>query len=363
MHLAAPATAAVACESPYASVLIVSYNAGPALASCLRSLLVDPCAGPDVEIIVVDNASTDGSIDGLAFEFPQVRLVRSPDNLGFGGGSNLAARHARGRYLAFLNPDVLIAPGWLDALLSALENNPRAGLATSRILLLSDPQRINACGNEMHYTGLTLCRGMGLPADSLNDLEEVTAVSGAAFAIRRDLFLALGGFCADFFLYMEDTDLSWRARLAGYRCVYVPCSTVYHDYTLRFGPGKTFYQERNRYLLLLRGFRPWTLLLLCPALLLAEIVTWGFILLRDRANYRNKIQAYLWTLRHRAAILADRRRVQAMRRVSDRDLLARCTYRLAYEQTGAGLSAGLAHHVFDPLFHAWQRLSLTLMRW
>ena len=91
---------------------------------------------------------------------------------------------------------------------------------------------------------------------------------------------------------MEDTDLSWRARLAGYRCLYVPTSIVYHEYTLRFGPRKIFYQERNRYLMLLKGAHWATLLVLLPALLLAEVVTWGFVLAQDRRRLANKARAY-----------------------------------------------------------------------
>ena len=157
--------------------------------------------------------------------------------------ANVGVRSSSGNYLAFLNPDTVVEPGWLDALIAALEADPRAGLATAKILLLDDPARINTCGCDVHYTGLTLCRGMGMGRSALTDPVDVSAVSGAAFVIRRDLFEALSGFDAAYFLYMEDTDLSWRARLAGYSCLYVPTSFVYHDYSLRFGPKKAFYEE------------------------------------------------------------------------------------------------------------------------
>ena len=269
----------------------------------------------------------------------------------------------KGKYLAFLNPDTVVEPGWLEALIAALEADPQAGLATSKILLLADPGRINTCGNEMHCTGLTLCRGMGMDRSTFTDLVEVGAVSGAAFVIRKDVFEALGGFDEAFFLYMEDTELSWRARLAGYKCVYVPSSVVYHDYTLRFGPKKAFYQERNRYLMLLKGLRWRTLLVLLPALLVAEVMTWGFVLLRERRRLANKLRAYAWIVKHWGEVAESRRQVQAMRRVRDRDLIARCTHRLAYEQTGSGLIARLAHLVFDPLFFVLHRLALALIWW
>ncbi len=323
----------------------------------------DPFSASACEIILVDNASQDGSADYVAAVFPQVRLVRSASNLGFGGGNNLAAQLALGSYLAFLNPDALVTAGWLEALLESLASDLAVGLATSRILLLSDSERINACGNEMHYTGLTLCRGLGQRRAAMDRPAEVSAVSGAAFAMTRELFLELGGFEQEFFMYMEDTDLSWRARLAGYRCLYVPSSVVYHNYTLHFDPLKTFYQERNRYLILLRGLRGRSLLLLLPALLLAEAVTWGFSLLLDRGRWTNKLRAYAWILRHGREVAAGRRAVQALRRSPDRQLIAACTHRLAFEQTGVGFVARVAHVVFDPLFLVWHWAALALMRW
>jgi len=343
------------------SVILVNYNGLAHLQRGLPALLAG--LGVDYEIILVDNASSDGSADHVRRAFPQVRLYRSARNLGFGAGANLGARQARGRYLAFLNPDTLVAPGWLEALLQALEDEPRAALATPQILLLQDRERTNTRGNEIHISGLTLCRGMGMPRQDGAEPEEVSAVSGAAFVARRDVFDALSGFDEAFFLYMEDTDLSWRARLAGHRCLYVPRSVVWHDYTLRFGPQKTFYQERNRYLMLLKSLRWPTILALLPALVLAEVVTWGFVLLRQPGRWRNKIRAYAWILRHWREIVAQWRATQLLRRTRDRDLLRGCTWRLAFEQPATGPASTLAHALFDPCFYLLRGLALALVWW
>lgn len=344
-----------------ASVIIVSYNARGALDRCLRS--IRRASGSDSEIIVVDNGSSDGSATHVVESFPEVRLVRSLANQGFGAGCNLGARIARGEYLAFLNPDTVVEPRWLTELIGALAVNRQAGLATARILLLADPERLNTAGNSTHYTGLTLCQGMGQPRQNSATPREVGAVSGAAFVIHRHLFETLGGFDESFFLYMEDTDLSWRARLAGHASVYAPRSVVYHDYSLRFGPRKTFYQERNRYLLLLKTLRWRTLVVLAPALVLAEIVTWGFVLLHDRPHLANKLRAYAWIIQHRRQVLESRWRTQAQRASKDRDLLSHCDVQLAFEQTGAGWTASLAHRAFDPLFFVLHRLALGVIRW
>jgi hypothetical protein len=341
-----------------ASVIIVNYNGLDDLKACLRSLEADSSRRYDV--ILVDNASTDGSARYVRRNHPAIEVVENDGNLGFGHGSNLGARHARGAYIAFLNPDTVVEPGWLDALVVALEGHPRAGLATSKILLRDDPERINTCGNRVHCTGLTLCRGLGARREAFGTRTWVSAVSGAAFVVRRDLFESLGGFDESFFLYMEDTDLSWRARLAGYGCLYVPDSVVHHDYALRFGPRKIYYQERNRYVMLLKSLRWGTLLVLLPALLLGEVVTWGFVLLRERRRVMNKLRAYAWVVQQWDRIMEGRRVTQTLRRIADRELIGSCTHRLAFEQTGDGLVARIAHPVFDPLFLLLQRLALRL---
>jgi hypothetical protein len=311
----------------------------------------------------VDNASDDGSGAEAAARYPQVCVIRSESNLGFGAGNNLGAGSARGEYLAFLNPDTVAEPGWLEALIAPLEQDPGAGLATALVLLMDAPDLVNTCGNDVHLTGLTLCRGMGAHRAAFATTAEVAAVSGAAFAVRRDLFEALGGFDESFFLYVEDSDLSLRARLAGYRPVCVPQAVVYHHYRLQFGPRKAFYQERNRALMILKAFRWRTLLVLAPALALGEAVTWGYLLLRERRQAVQKLQAYGWIVAHRRLILESRRRTQALRRVADRDLLRALTHRLAYEQTGSGAAPRLAHAFFDPLFWLCGRLARALVRW
>lgn len=346
---------------PRASVIIVNYNGREYLGRCLSSLLGED--RQDYEVILVDNASTDGSAEYVEQALPEVRVIRNRANRGFGQGNNLGAQWAKGEYLAFLNPDTVVESGWLEALIAALEADPQAGLATSKILLLADPGRINTCGNEMHYTGLTLCRGMGMDHSAFTEPAEVGAVSGAAFVIRKDVFETLEGFDEAFFLYMEDTDLSWRARLAGYRCIYVPSSVVYHDYTLYFGPEKTFYQERNRYLMLLKSLRWRTLLVLLPALLIAEVMTWGFVLWQERKRLANKLRAYAWIVAHWGQVMRSRRHVQALRRVRDRDLIAQCTYWLAFEQFDSDAIARLAHLLFDPLFFVFHQLALALIWW
>jgi GT2 family glycosyltransferase len=359
-----PATIAVeaAAVAPLlrASIIVVNHNGLATIAPCLASLIAT--ADDTVEIIVVDCDSTDGSAGLIAGSFPSVRLIRAA-NLGFGGGNNLGAAHAGGEYLVFVNPDTTVTPGWWQALVEVLATDSSVVLVTSRILLADDHGRLNAAGNDVHLTGLTLCRGMGRPAVLFDRPATVGAVSGAAFAMRRDLFRELGGFDAGFFMYMEETDLSWRAQLAGYECRFIPQSLVYHHYRLRFGPHKIFYQERNRYRLLLKSLRWPTLWLLAPALLLAEVVAWGFVAVGARRHWPGKLRACRSVLAEWPDIRRLRRDLQRRRAAPDRRLLERMTGRLDFAQVGDGRTAWLADQLFNPLFYSWHRMMIKVVRW
>jgi GT2 family glycosyltransferase len=353
-----------ACETvePFrAGIVIVSYNAKQKLMVCLESLCRSLPA--DCDLVIVDNASAEGNADAIAERFPDVKLIRSAINLGFAGGCNLGARHTRSRSLVFVNPDTEVEPGWVEALVAPLEADDRTGLTTAQILLMSDPQRLNVCGCNVHLTGLTLCRGMGRLRDSYRQRQPVAAISGAAFAIRAELFERLGGFDEEMFLYLEDTDLSWRARLNGWQTIYTPDSVVLHDYELRITPLKIFWEERNRYLMLIKSLRWPTLLLLAPAYLLAEIITWTFVLLKDRHHAGNKLRAYGWMLANWRLILRKRRETQALRAVADRDMLKSTGFRIDFGQAASGFLGGAARAIFDPLFFVIRAILLAVVWW
>ena len=141
-----------------ASVIIVSYNALAKLLACLES--VTRSLPSDCEIVVLDNASSESNAEAVAASFPQVRLLRSDVNLGFGPGCNRAAEAAGGEFLAFLNPDTVVEPGWIDELISILNRDSRAGLVTPKIVMARTPDLINTCGCDIHLSGIATCRGL-----------------------------------------------------------------------------------------------------------------------------------------------------------------------------------------------------------
>jgi GT2 family glycosyltransferase len=280
--------------------------------------------GAEVEILVVDNASSDDSAaiaERLAEEHEPVRLIRSPTNRGYAGAVNAALPEARGEHLAVLNMDVVVSPGWLDPIVSLLEAEPDAGVACPLIVLESDPGRINAAGQNLNKTGLGFNRWLGKSREIAGEEPfRVTGLHGAAFVIRRALLEQLG-WDESGFLYFEDVELSWLLRIAGREIWCVPASTVVHDYHLTMFPHKLFLLERNRWKMLLADLRGLTRLAISPLLALTELMMWGYCLLRGPKFLRAKRQSYGWVRANRAQIRARREQVDSVRTRSDWQVL------------------------------------------
>lgn len=297
-----------AAISPSASVVIVTYNSAPYIVQCLNALFGD--VEVPFEVIIYDNASTDGTHGLIRDRFPKAKLIEGPANIGFAAACNHGAVIAEGEYLAFLNPDTMVEPGWLRELIGVLESDPMAGAATPQIIFADRPEVVNACGNEVHFSGIAYCREYGAPVSEKSPTE-VGAVSGAAFVIRKQLFDDLGGLESSFFLYYEDTDLSFRIRCAGLRCMAVYSSKVRHAYRPSFSSAKIFYLERNRYLSLL-SLVVWPVLaLMLPSLALMEVASWAYCLGRGRPALAAKARSWQDLVRRRRWI-ATRRRQQGI---------------------------------------------------
>jgi GT2 family glycosyltransferase len=271
--------------------------------------------------LVIDNASSDESAaiaERMADQHDSVRLIRSPTNRGYAGAVNLALPEAHGEYLAVLNMDVVVSPGWLAPLVSFLEATPDAGVACPLILLESDPGRINAAGQNLNKTGLGFNRWLGKPRERAGEAPfRVTGLHGAALVIRKALLEHLGGWDESGFLYFEDVELSWLLRIAGQDVWCVPASTVTHDYHLTMFPHKLFLLERNRRKMLLADLRGRTRLALSPLLALSELMMWGYCLLRGPKFLRAKRDTYRWVRANRALIRERREQVNSLRRRSD----------------------------------------------
>ncbi|MEA3345410.1 MAG: glycosyltransferase family 2 protein [Chloroflexota bacterium] len=299
------------------SVIVVNWNRRDLLALCLTALQAQ--SYPRSEIILVDNGSTDGSVAYVREHFPQVKVIALPENRGFAGGNNVGIRAASGKYIALLNNDAQPESHWLEALVHALETHPEVGFCASKMLRADDPQLIDTAGDVFYDYGVGGKRGMDqLDGDGFFRREYVFGACAGAAIYRRAMLQDVGLFDEDFFLYMEDIDLSFRAQLRGYKCLFVPEAQVYHQVAASAGWGShlsIYYTRRNILYVLVKDL-PTSLLLhhLGPILfyfLASDLIfaVSGYAGATARARRDN--------LKMLKKMLAKRRRIQSTRRVSD----------------------------------------------
>ena len=265
------------------SVVIVNWNGEQFLERCLTALLAQTVT--PYEIILVDNASTDGSLE-IVGRFPSVRLMALNENTGFARGNNLAIEAAskESEWIALINPDAFAAPRWLETLLAAAESKPGFDVFGSKLVNAADSTLLDGTGDACHISGLVWRTAHGVPVSHLGESEcEIFSPCAAAALYRRSALLEVGGFDEDFFCYVEDVDLGFRLRLAGYRCLYVPKSVVHH-----VGSGTTggknsdfsvYHGHRNLVWTFVKdmpGLLFWLLLPLHVVLNLASIIWFAF---------------------------------------------------------------------------------------
>jgi GT2 family glycosyltransferase len=223
------------------SILIISYNTRDMTIACLRSLY-EQTRDLAFEVIVVDNASTDGSADTIAEQFPQARLLRPSQNLGFAGANNLAATCAAGRFLLLLNPDTIVLDGAIQKLHAFARAHDEATIFGGRTFFPDGSLNPKSCWRRPTPWSVC-CTSLGLsrlfPRSDLfasesygpwrrDTVREVDVVSGCFLMIRRDVWQALDGFDTGFFMYGEEVDLCWRALKAGHRCLICPDARIVH---------------------------------------------------------------------------------------------------------------------------------------
>jgi len=255
---------------PDISVAVVNWNRREYLRACLTSLAAQ--RGAHFEVIVVDNGSRDGSAEMARAEFG-VRVIANSANLGFCAANNQAFAAARGQFIALLNNDAEAAPDFLANLRRAFDAAPDVGMAAAKVLVWEDPRgmvsrdRIDKVGHLIYPDGQNRGRGTGeIDAGQYDGLPECLWPDGAAAMYRKAMLDTIGGFDEDFFMFADDAELGLRARIAGWRCLYMPGAVVRHHRGASLDAGslkRIFLIERNRVLLAAK-LLPWSLLLLNP---------------------------------------------------------------------------------------------------
>jgi len=304
--------------SPLASVVIPNWNGAHHLPACLEALRAQTCS--DLEVILVDNASTDGSVALVAERYPEVRLLVLGRNLGLTGGNNAGFRAARGDILISLNNDTQADPRFVEALVTALQAHPEAGMAAAKIRLFDRRDVIHSAGDGYGADGIPFNRGVWQRDEGQFDEPGwIFGGCGGAVAYRRAMLDDVGLFDESFFMYCEDVDLNWRAQLAGWPCWYTPQAVVYHKLSATGGgPLASFYTGRNTLWVIAKNYPGTLLRTYWPHIVRAQwavsreaLRAWRGA--AARARLRGQIAGFLGWPR----MLKKRRAIQAARRVSD----------------------------------------------
>lgn len=317
------------------SVIVVNINRRAMLTECFQSL-ADQTQQP-LEVILVDNGSTDGSLD-VPFLFPglNIRVIQNATNLGFCAANNQGFAIASGQLFALLNNDAVAEPEWLANLATAFELGPRVGMAASKILVYSQRDKIDKVGHLIYWDGQNRGRGAGQrDTGQFDRIEEILWPDGCAAMYSREMIDEIGGFDEEFFAYADDAELGLRGRLAGWQSYYMPKARVYHHRgsTLGvFSPVRIELIERNRILLVFKHF-PWSLVWLNGWFYLLRVTAGVAAAIRGKGE-AGKIPGFLPKLRGGLALIwgamralplipsmvRKRRRFQPLRRLSNREL-------------------------------------------
>ncbi len=317
------------------SIIVVNYNGFHDIDECLDSLCRDFSVHRR-EIIVVDNHSTDASsevINRYAASASSIETLYLPQNLGYAGAVNAGLRLSHGKYVAVLNMDLTVVPGWLDPLVEFMENHSSVGAVNPLILLYALEDKINALGQSVHITGLGFNQGLNWPIMKAGkDPVRLSGLHGSALLIRRQLLDVMGGWDESGFLYHEDVELSWMMHLLGYQMYCLPQSIVKHKYHLSMNPRKLFLLERNRLLLLLSHLQIPTLLFLVPFLVLTEFMILIFSIWRGWGYFKAKCRAYSEPFRRTSFVMARRRQIAVLRKKSDWFVLRQLCWNYRWDQ-------------------------------
>lgn len=289
---------------PAVSIITINYNQLALTCALLDSLR--RVTYPDVEVIVVDNHSVEDPTPAITERYPEVQLIRAPENLGFAGGNNLGIRAARGEYLLFLNNDTEVHPGFLEPLVALFESNPHAGAASSKILYYNSGETIQYAGSTRidPFTGRSKRIGYMEKDNGQHDtLRETDLAHGAAMMVPRRVIHRVGMMPEFFFLYYEEVDWCESIKKAGYGIYFVPGSKVYHKESMSIGKGstlKTYYMTRNRLLYMRRNTTgvkkiTWILFFLFFSLPKNAVV---YTLKRDLEHAKAFWKGLLWNMTH-----------------------------------------------------------------
>lgn len=346
------------------AVILLTHNlyAQRFLDDCRDSLRKQTYPESLFKVVLVDNGTPNEEEQRLRQAIPEAVYLRQTTNLGFAGGNNQGFLWAKDHgfdYAVALNMDTAVTPTWLEELVKAAESDERIAIVQAKILLWPS-KKINSLGNIIHFLGFGFCLGYG-QADNLDDknIHDIVYASGCSALYKCSVLKKVGMFDEKLFFYHEDTDLSWRIKLAGWRIVLAPEAVLYHKYEFSRSTKSAYYLERNRLVLMLKNYHWLTLLLISPALLVMELGVCLYSLVLG--NFVVKLQTYAYFLRLSSwqHIFQERRRIQSTRKISEREMVKDFVGKIEFLE----IYNSAIKYLADPFFNLYWQVLKRLIVW
>jgi GT2 family glycosyltransferase len=345
-------------KKPLISIIIVTFNSDEYLDNCLKSVFKN--SYKNFEVILYDNNSTDKSkviINKYKKNYSnRVISIFSKENIGYAKANNTSVELAHGEYIFILNPDTLVDENFLEPLL--FEMNKKNVIAVQPLVYLFDKKTINLTGKVTHYLGFDWLKDFKSKVVPLQ--QQIYSMSGSGILLNKNEFLDLGGFDDLYFMYYEDTDLSWKINLVGKKIVFTPNSILYHDY--KYTPkennqpliNKLYYIERNRIITILKNYSSLTLLLLSPVLIFMEL---GMVAYSFYEGWGpTKLQTYVSIIRNFSIIIKKRKFIQDKRTIRDRNIFKHLESRITFVM----FSNPVIQYVVNPVLFVYFWIFKTL---
>lgn len=300
------------------TIAVITYNGEHLLEECISAIKSQDYS--ECEIMVVDNNSTDQSVDLVKARFPEVKVLRMEENRGPSPARNVAIRKANTRYILLVDDDAVLAPDCVRVLMDAVGKFPKIAVWAPRVIYYGRRDVIQYDGASLHYIGEAIINNSDTRIERVLGKEpfSIDTAGGVAYIVDKEKALQVGLFDEDYFFGKTDTEFTFRLTISGFRCLNVPRAVVYHKVKKR-GLTKAFYQIRNRWFLILRTYSLKTILLILPSLLLYEISVLTF--LAWKGTLSEYVRANLAVLKDFKRLMNKRRRVQALKKLSDGEVL------------------------------------------
>lgn len=337
-------------------VILVNYKTyvNKYLAECRDTLRNQDYPKELINVYVVDNAASDESIAFTKDLYPEAIVIPRPDG-NYAAANNTGIKQAITdgcEYFVIANMDVHYHVSWLSELVKAIESDSKVGIAQSRILLYPQtPEewqkpKINTLGNIMHYLGFGFTSNYKEEDRVIEGYPEITGyASGCSFITTKAVIEKMGMYDEEYYMYHDDVEMSWRAKLAGYKIILAPKSIIYHKYEFSRSVMMVQYMERNRYLVIFHYYRWPTIILITPMLLFMEAGMIVYSLVNKWFDAKRKAMGYFWKWANWKKIFEKRKQVKKLRTVSDRKIIKSFVGRVLYQEVANPLLVYIANPI------------------